>query len=66
MKVFASQFLEPISSEQVAPLEKWKWQPHNKDIAEIYASGAKTSTRASTFCQEKDINADTDRLNEGR
>lgn len=65
MKVFASQFLEPLSKETVLGLDKWIWQPHNKEIAKIYASGHKTATRSSTYAAEKDDNADTDRPNEG-
>ncbi len=65
MTVFASKFLEPLSKETVTDLEKWTWQPHNKEIAKIYASGHKTATRTSTYAAEKDDNADTDRPNEG-
>jgi hypothetical protein len=65
MKVFATKFLESLSSENITDVEQWIWEPHNKEIAEIYASGAKTSTKASTYAAEKDSNADTDRPNEG-
>jgi len=65
MNVFASQFLEPLSTEQVVAPEKWNWQPSNQEIAKIYATGAKTATRVSTYVAEKDNNADTDRPNEG-
>lgn len=65
MKVFASNYLEPLSPEKVVNVEKWNWSPYNLDIVAIYASGAKTSTNASTYASEKDSNADTDRPNEG-
>lgn len=65
MKVFASNFLEPVQDNQASELSKWKWEPHSSDIKKIYASGAKTATRASTYGSEKDNEADTDRPNEG-
>ncbi len=66
MKVFASQFLEKVSNEKVPNLTEWTWQPHNKKIAEIYASGNSTSSQSSTYAAEKDNRSDTDRPNEGR
>jgi hypothetical protein len=65
MKVFATKFLEPLSSESVKEVDKWIWEPHNKKIAGIYASGAKTGTHASTYASEKDNMSDTDRPGEG-
>lgn len=65
MKVFASNYLEPLSPEKVVNVEKWDWSPYDMNIFKIYASGAKTSTNASTYASEKDSNADTDRPNEG-
>lgn len=65
MKVFSSSYLEPLSPEKVIDVEKWDWSPYNSSIVAIYASGAKTTTNASTYAAEKDSNADTDRPNEG-
>ncbi len=65
MKVFATRFLEPMNGEDMLPLEGWSWQPANPDIERIYASGAKTSTRQSTYANERDNPTDTDRPNEG-
>lgn len=65
MKVFASKFLESVQETKAESLTDWSWEPANKDIKEIYASGAKTATRASTYASEKDNEADTDRPNEG-
>lgn len=65
MKVFASRYLESFSSEMVVDLKNWTWEPSNKEIAKIYASGAKTTTRSSTYASEKDNNEDSDRPNEG-
>jgi hypothetical protein len=65
MKVFASQFLENPSSDFVINPSLWKWQPSNKDVKTIYASGSKTATRSSTYASEKDNESDNDRPNEG-
>jgi hypothetical protein len=65
MKVFATNFLEPVQGNQTNDFQKWTWEPHSKDMKKIYASGAKTATRASTYGSEKDNEADTDRPNEG-
>ncbi len=65
MKVFASNFLEAPQSESVINPSNWSWEPYNKDIKEIYASGSKTATRQSTYASEKDNESDTDRPNEG-
>lgn len=65
MKVFASNFLESIQENTTPNLSSWTWEPTNKEIKDIYASGAKTGTRASTYASEKDNEADTDRPNEG-
>lgn len=65
MKVFASNYLEPIQENQTNNLDEWTWEPYTPDIKKIYASGAKTATRASTYAAEKDNKADTDRPNEG-
>lgn len=66
MKVFSLRFLEPLSGEKLASLTVWKWQPYNKDIVQIYASGSKTATQQSTYASEKDNESDTDRPNEGK
>ncbi len=65
MKVFASNYLESMSTDQVVSPSLWNWKPFNTDINKIYASGGKTSTRASTYASERDSNEDTDRPNEG-
>ncbi|MBI1289197.1 MAG: hypothetical protein GC178_16645 [Flavobacteriales bacterium] len=65
MKVFASNYMEPLVGESVPPVSKWNWEPTNQEVKKIYASGAKTGTRASTYASEKDNEADTDRPNEG-
>ncbi|WP_336688656.1 MULTISPECIES: hypothetical protein [unclassified Chryseobacterium] len=65
MKVFASKFLELPQSEKIKNPVKWNWEPFNKDIKQIYASGAKTATRSSTYASEKDNESDVDRPNEG-
>ena len=65
MKVFAAKFLESPSTETVSNPDIWNWEPSNKDIKIIYASGSKTATRSSTYASEKDNEKDTDRPNEG-
>jgi hypothetical protein len=65
MKVFGLNYLEPIQESQVGDSSKWIWMPHNPNMKEIYASGSKTATRASTYAAEKDNESDTDRPNEG-
>ena len=65
MNVFGENFLELVQENQVVDSSKWNWTPNNPDIKEIYASGSKTATRASTYVAEKDNEADTDRPNEG-
>lgn len=65
MNVFAEKFLEEIVTEKVAKTKDWNWKPNNPDMVKIYASGAKTATRQSTYASEKDNEADTDRPNEG-
>ena len=66
MKVFASDYLEPLVSEHVLPIDKWNWSPNNPDIKKIYASGSKTATRSSTYSTERDNESDMDRPNEGK
>lgn len=65
MKVFSTKFLELPQSEKLKDPNSWSWEPNNKDIKKIYASGAKTATRSSTYASERDNEADTDRPNEG-
>ncbi|SMO70363.1 hypothetical protein SAMN06265171_10564 [Chryseobacterium rhizoplanae] len=65
MKVFSTKFLELPQSEKLKDPNSWSWEPSNKDIKKIYASGAKTATRSSTYASERDNEADTDRPNEG-
>lgn len=65
MNVFALKYLEDFSSETVADANDWNWTPKNSSVKEIYGSGNKTKTRQSTYSNERDNNADTDRPNEG-
>lgn len=65
MKTFATKFLEEPQEEIVKDPKGWNWEPNNKEIKKIYASGSKTATRQSTYAAEKDNEADTDRPNEG-
>lgn len=65
MKVFATGFLEKPQSQRVKNPSKWNWEPHDKDLKKIYASGSKTGTKQSTYAAEKDNESDFDRPNEG-
>lgn len=65
MKVFASNYLESMSSDSVSPDEKWSWTPAGEIAIGIYACGAPTSTHQSTYAAETDNRSDTDRPNEG-
>jgi hypothetical protein len=65
MKVFAEQFLEANEAAVAVPLDQWSWKPRSSSAADIYASGAKTATRASTYADDRDNNSDSDRPNEG-
>jgi hypothetical protein len=65
MNVFATKFLEEPSTDTVVNTVLWNWQPSNKDVTKIYASGSKTATRQSTYASEKDNESDSDRPNEG-
>lgn len=64
MKVFASKYLEPMSNNVVAD-NQWSWTPEGENAKEIYASGANTLSRTSTYAAEKDNRSDSDRPNEG-
>ena len=64
MQVFAVKFLETPSNDEVAQ-STWTWTPSNPDVQKIYASGASTSTRSSTYAAETDDRSDSDRPNEG-
>jgi len=66
MKVFASNYLEPLTSEIAVPTDDWNWQPVTQDLQKIYGSGNKTVTKSSTYSSEKDNESDTDRPNEGK
>lgn len=65
MKVFATQFLDEMSSEVETDREKWTWAPGNEEYDKIYGSGASTATSQSTYAAEKDNRSDNDRPNEG-
>jgi len=64
MKVFATKYLEPMTSNSVVD-QKWTWTPAGENAMQIYASGASTSSRESTYAAEKDNRSDSDRPNEG-
>lgn len=66
MKIFASQFLESLSNDSVSVDVEWTWTPDNTRIKDIYASGANTKSRESTYAAETDNRSDDDRPNEGR
>ncbi len=65
MKVFASNYLAGFSSEKIDSSTEWTWTPEGDKAKDIYASGANTSTRESTYAAEKDDRSDSDRPNEG-
>lgn len=65
MNVFAEKFLEVQTPAPAVPVEAWSWVPRNPKVADIYATGGKTATRQSTYADDRDNNADTDRPNEG-
>lgn len=65
MKVFASRFLETPVADTILTPDKWNWKPLGGQVQRIYASGASTSTRSSTYAAEKDNRSDSDRPNEG-
>lgn len=60
---FCRNFLEPIHVDDGVKGE-WSWQAAG-DVRDIYASGAPTSTRQSTYAGETDDRSDSDRPNEG-
>lgn len=64
MKVFATKFLEPMSNNTVS-VEEWTWTPNGENAQQVYACGASTSSRQSTYAAEKDNRSDSDRPNEG-
>ena len=65
MQVFATNYLEKLSDNRVDQNEKWNWKPENKEVEEIYACGANTSSHESTYAAETDNRSDSDRPNEG-
>lgn len=65
MKVFASSYLEGFSSDRVDGEKGWSWNPEGSEASKIYASGANTSTKQSTYAAETDNRSDSDRPNEG-
>ena len=65
MKVFGSNFLEKMVNNEIETVEKWSWRPENKNIDKIYASGANTNTRSSTYNDERDDRSDHDSPQEG-
>ncbi len=64
MKVFASKYLESPSRDTFEGVT-WIWTPASSEACEIYASGAPTNTRQSTYAAETDNRSDNDRPNEG-
>ena len=65
MKVFASRYLESPTFVEVESASDWSWQPQNREIYGIFASGRSTNTKNSTYANERDNRSDTDRPNEG-
>lgn len=65
MRVFATKYLEKMSSDKINDKDNWTWKPVNEAATDIFASGANTSTTTSTYAAEKDNRSDTDRPNEG-
>lgn len=65
MKVFATKYLESMSSEKVNGANEWTWHPQNVEVENIYACGNNTASNESTYAAEKDSRADRDRPNEG-
>ncbi|MCL2619187.1 MAG: hypothetical protein FWD98_09080 [Defluviitaleaceae bacterium] len=63
MKVFAERYLEEMKYVSNPPVSEWAWEP--ADSRKIYASGANTSSRESTYADERDNRSDVDRPNEG-
>lgn len=66
VKAFGEQFLEPLSRDGIPVDAVWSWTPAGEDIKAIYASGGNTTSRSSTYANEKDDRSDDDRPNEGR
>lgn len=64
MKVFAVNFLEAPSNDEIVEAV-WTWNPANPETKKIYASGASTGTKESTYVAETDNRSDSDRPNEG-
>ena len=65
MKVFATSYLEGFSSDKVDEGKGWSWTPEGEEASKIYASGANTATKQSTYAAETDNRKDSDRPNEG-
>jgi hypothetical protein len=64
MKVFAERYLEEMKFTETPPTSEWDWEP--TDVHHIYASGANTKSRESTYADDRDNRNDEDRPNEGR
>lgn len=65
MNVFLQKYLEPPTQDTNISPNDWNWVPEGKSALEIYACGASTNTRQSTYADEKDDRSDSDRPNEG-
>lgn len=65
MNVFLQKYLEAPTKDIIISKEDWTWIPEGKSALEIYACGASTNTRQSTYANETDNRSDTDRPNEG-
>lgn len=65
MNVFLQKYLEAPTQNSSIKAENWQWTPEGECAQEIYASGAATNTRESTYAAEKDDRSDSDRPNEG-
>lgn len=65
MKVFATNYLEGMSSDTIGKNQDWNWTPAGGDIGKIVASGAKTASVQSTYVDERDNPKDDDMPQEG-
>lgn len=65
MKVFATNYLEGMSSDTIGKNQDWSWNPANGSLDKIIACGAHTATSISTYASEKDENSDDDQPQEG-
>lgn len=65
MKVFATNYLEGMSSDTIGKNQDWSWSPANGALDKIVASGAHTASVQSTYAKEVDNPKDEDMPQEG-